>query len=43
MIDEFSSLYARQGDTGQLATPANERRYSSEQLASVFEQTEAIA
>ena len=28
---------------GQNATPANERRYSNEQLASVFEKTEAIA
>jgi hypothetical protein len=28
---------------GQMATPANERRYSNEHLASVFEKTEAIA
>jgi alkanesulfonate monooxygenase SsuD/methylene tetrahydromethanopterin reductase-like flavin-dependent oxidoreductase (luciferase family) len=28
---------------GQDATPANERRYSNEQLASVFEKTEAVA
>src|SRR3989441_13273294 len=28
---------------GQLATPANERRYSDEHLASVFEKTEALA
>ena len=28
---------------GQNATPANERRYSNEQLVSVFRKTEAIA
>ena len=28
---------------GQNATPANERRYSNEHLASVFDKTEAIA
>jgi alkanesulfonate monooxygenase SsuD/methylene tetrahydromethanopterin reductase-like flavin-dependent oxidoreductase (luciferase family) len=46
MITKFSSLYAGHvdlGDTGQDATPANERRYSNEQLASVFEKTEALA
>src|SRR5205807_2115673 len=30
-------------DRGQDTTPANERRYSNEHLASVFEKTEAIA
>ena len=31
------------GDMGQLATPANERRYPNEHLATVFDKTEAIA
>ena len=46
MITKFSNVYAGHvdlGDMGQQATPANERRYSSEHLASVFEKTEAIA
>jgi alkanesulfonate monooxygenase SsuD/methylene tetrahydromethanopterin reductase-like flavin-dependent oxidoreductase (luciferase family) len=46
MITRFSSLYAGHvdlGDLGQAATPANERRYSNEQLASVFDKTEALA
>jgi alkanesulfonate monooxygenase SsuD/methylene tetrahydromethanopterin reductase-like flavin-dependent oxidoreductase (luciferase family) len=46
MITKFSSLYAGHvdlGDLGQNATPANERRYSNEQLASVFDKTEALA
>ena len=46
MITKFSTVYAGHvdlGDMGQLATPANERRYSTEHLASVFEKTEAIA
>jgi alkanesulfonate monooxygenase SsuD/methylene tetrahydromethanopterin reductase-like flavin-dependent oxidoreductase (luciferase family) len=46
MITKFSSLYAGHvdlGDMGQDATPANERRYSNEHLASVFEKTEALA
>jgi alkanesulfonate monooxygenase SsuD/methylene tetrahydromethanopterin reductase-like flavin-dependent oxidoreductase (luciferase family) len=46
MITRFSSLYAGHvdlGDLGQVATPANERRYSNEQLASVFDKTEALA
>ena len=46
MIRHFSTLYAGHvdlGDMGQLATPANERRYSDEHLASVFEKTEALA
>src|SRR6195256_361319 len=30
-------------DMGQDATPANERRYSNEQLAGVFDKTEAVA
>jgi alkanesulfonate monooxygenase SsuD/methylene tetrahydromethanopterin reductase-like flavin-dependent oxidoreductase (luciferase family) len=46
MITKFSTLYAGHvdlGDMGQDATPANERRYSNEHLASVFEKTEALA
>jgi alkanesulfonate monooxygenase SsuD/methylene tetrahydromethanopterin reductase-like flavin-dependent oxidoreductase (luciferase family) len=46
MIRKFSTVYAGHvdlGDMGQRATPANERRYSNEHLASVFEKTEAIA
>ena len=46
MITKFSTVYAGHvdlGDMGQMATPANERRYSNEQLASVFDKTEAIA
>ena len=46
MITKFSTVYAGHvdlGDMGQMATPANERRYSNEHLASVFEKTEAIA
>ena len=46
MISKFSTVYAGHvdlGDMGQMATPANERRYSNEHLASVFEKTEAIA
>jgi alkanesulfonate monooxygenase SsuD/methylene tetrahydromethanopterin reductase-like flavin-dependent oxidoreductase (luciferase family) len=46
MITRFSNVYAGHvdlGDMGQNATPANERRYSNEHLASVFEKTEAIA
>jgi alkanesulfonate monooxygenase SsuD/methylene tetrahydromethanopterin reductase-like flavin-dependent oxidoreductase (luciferase family) len=46
MITKFSSLYAGHvdlGDMGQEATPANQRRYSNEHLASVFEKTEALA
>ena len=31
------------GDMGQMATPANERRYPNAHLASVFDKTEAIA
>ncbi len=46
MTTKFSSLYAGHvdlGDLGQQATPANERRYSNEHLASVFDKTEALA
>jgi alkanesulfonate monooxygenase SsuD/methylene tetrahydromethanopterin reductase-like flavin-dependent oxidoreductase (luciferase family) len=46
MITKFSSLYAGHvdlGDMGQDKTPANERRYSNEHLASVFEKTDALA
>ena len=46
MIDKFSTVYPGHvdlGDMGQQATPANERRYSNDHLASVFTKTEAIA
>ena len=46
MITKFTTVYAGHidlPDRGQDATPANERRYPNEQLASVFEKTEAIA
>jgi len=46
MITRFSTVYAGHvdlGDMGQMATPANERRYSNEHLSSVFDKTEAIA
>jgi alkanesulfonate monooxygenase SsuD/methylene tetrahydromethanopterin reductase-like flavin-dependent oxidoreductase (luciferase family) len=46
MITKFSNVYAGHidlSDMGQDATPANERRYSNERLASVFDKTEAIA
>ncbi|HJQ55933.1 MAG TPA: LLM class flavin-dependent oxidoreductase [Vineibacter sp.] len=46
MIDKFTTVYPGHidlGDMGQDATPANERRYSNEQLASVFDKTEAVA
>jgi len=46
MISKFSTVYAGHidlDDMGQHATPANERRYPNERLASVFEKTEAIA
>jgi alkanesulfonate monooxygenase SsuD/methylene tetrahydromethanopterin reductase-like flavin-dependent oxidoreductase (luciferase family) len=46
MISKFSTVYAGHvdlGDMGQMATPANERRYGNEHLASVFEKTDAIA
>src|SRR5437588_13077732 len=46
MINKFMTVYAGHidiPDHGQNATPANERRYSNDQLASVFDKTEAIA
>jgi alkanesulfonate monooxygenase SsuD/methylene tetrahydromethanopterin reductase-like flavin-dependent oxidoreductase (luciferase family) len=46
MITTFSSLYAGHidlGDMGQDATPANERRYSNEQLMTVFSKSAALA
>src|SRR3989442_7489643 len=46
MITKFSTVYAGHvdlGDLGQLATPANERRYPNQHLASGFEKTAAIA
>jgi alkanesulfonate monooxygenase SsuD/methylene tetrahydromethanopterin reductase-like flavin-dependent oxidoreductase (luciferase family) len=46
MIDKFATVYAGHvdlPDMGQLATPANERRYSNEHLATVFDKTEALA
>ena len=46
MISKFTTVYAGHvdlPDMGQMATPANERRYSNEHLATVFEKTEAIA
>ena len=46
MINKFTTVYAGHidlPDRGQDATPANERRYSNDQLASVYEKTEAIA
>jgi len=46
MITKFSTVYAGHvdlGDMGQLATPANERRYANEHLATVFAKSEAVA
>src|SRR6266496_2339527 len=46
MITKFSNVYAGHvdlGDMGQLSTPANERRYPNEHLATVFPKTAAIA
>src|SRR5213596_3269011 len=46
MIDKFATEYAGHvdlPDMGQGATPANERRYPNEHLATVFEKTEAVA
>ena len=46
MIRKFVTVYPGHidlPDMGQITTPANERRYSNEQLAGVFEKTEAIA
>ncbi|MGH7095518.1 MAG: LLM class flavin-dependent oxidoreductase [Stellaceae bacterium] len=46
MINKFTTVYAGHvdfPDHGQDATPANERRFTNDQLAGVFEKTEAIA
>jgi len=46
MINKFMTVYAGHidiPDHGQDATPANDRRYSNNELASVFDKTEAIA
>ena len=46
MIDKFTTVYAGHidfPDHGQDATPANERRFTNDQLAGVYEKTEAIA
>ena len=46
MIDRFGSLFAGHidlDDMGFDATPANDRFYSNERLASVFDKTDAIA
>jgi alkanesulfonate monooxygenase SsuD/methylene tetrahydromethanopterin reductase-like flavin-dependent oxidoreductase (luciferase family) len=46
MITKFTTVYAGHidlPDMGQDATPANERRFNNEQLASVFDKTEKIA
>lgn len=46
MIRKFVTVYPGHidlPDFGQNATPANERRYSNDVLASVFEKTEAVA
>jgi alkanesulfonate monooxygenase SsuD/methylene tetrahydromethanopterin reductase-like flavin-dependent oxidoreductase (luciferase family) len=46
MIEKFSTLYAGHidlGEMGQETAPVNDRVYSNEQLASVFEKSEALA
>src|SRR5439155_1681192 len=46
MINKFMTVYAGHidiPDHGQNATPANDRRYNNDELASVFDKTEAIA
>src|SRR5262245_38172187 len=46
MITKFATVYAGHvdlPDMGQDATPANERRYPNEHLATVFAKTEAVA
>jgi len=46
MITKFVTVYPGHidlPDFGQHATPANERRYSNDELAGVFEKTEAVA
>ncbi|HTZ37137.1 MAG TPA: LLM class flavin-dependent oxidoreductase, partial [Stellaceae bacterium] len=45
-ISKFTTVYAGHidfPDHGQDATPANERRFSNDELAGVFEKSEAIA
>ena len=46
MINKFATVYAGHidfPDHGQNATPANERRFTNDELAGVYEKTEAIA
>ncbi len=46
MITKFATVYPGHvdlPDMGQLATPANERRFSNEHLATVFEKTDDVA
>jgi alkanesulfonate monooxygenase SsuD/methylene tetrahydromethanopterin reductase-like flavin-dependent oxidoreductase (luciferase family) len=46
MITKFATVYPGHidlPDMGQLATPANERRFSNAQLATVFDKTDAVA
>ena len=46
MITKFTTVYAGHvdfPDRGQNATPANERRFTNDELAGVYEKTEAIA
>jgi hypothetical protein len=46
MITKFATVYPGHvdlSDMGQMATPANERRYSNEHLVTVFEKTESVA
>lgn len=46
MIKRFNSLFAGHvdlGDMGEDATPANDRRYSNEHLASIFDKSAALA
>src|SRR6266849_6090030 len=46
MITKFATVYPGHvdlPDMGQMATPANERRYGNEHLATVFEKTDAVA
>jgi hypothetical protein len=45
LITKFATVYPGPidlPDMGQMATPANERRYSNEQLAGVFEKTDVV-
>ena len=46
MISKFVTVYPGHidmPDLGQNATPANDRKFSNDELASVFEKTEAVA